>query len=160
MTVLLIITCVAVMASWYVSREKTFEAFRLAFVKMKRLAIPFGWMIILAAVGVTLLSQLEVLHLLSGFPVVGATLFALIFGSVALMPGAVAFPLGALFLEQGVAHMSVAAFTTAIMTVGIVTFPMERAYLGTKVALIRNIVGMVIAGAVALAVGVYFGDWL
>jgi hypothetical protein len=44
------------------------------------------------------------------------------------------------------------------MMVGFVTFPLERSFLGTKVAFARNAAGFVTAIAVAFAVGLVFGE--
>jgi hypothetical protein len=158
MYILLVVTIAAVLVSFSFNRKKTGLALRLALQKMRRLIIPFGWMIGLAAILMPVLSRVGVWQMLSDSTPFHATAFALAVGSVALLPGAVAFPLGAIFLAQGMAHMAVAAFTTAVMMVGIVTFPVERAYLGTRVALIRNAVGIVISCAVAIGIGAAFGE--
>ncbi len=83
---------------------------------------------------------------------------ALAAGSVSLLPGFITFPLSGLLLRQGVSYTVLAAFTTTLMMVGIVTFPMERKYFGTKLALYRNIAGFIIAVLVSLAIGIVFGE--
>jgi hypothetical protein len=40
---------------------------------------------------------------------------ALIFGSITIMPGFVAFPLCGILLKKGVSYMALAAFSTALM---------------------------------------------
>jgi len=50
--------------------------------------------------------------------------------------------------------MVLAAFTTTLMMVGILTFPIEKAYFGTKVTVVRNILSFFIALAVAIAGGI------
>jgi hypothetical protein len=44
------------------------------------------------------------------------------------------------------------------MMVGAVTFPIERRYLGTRAAGVRNLISLAIALAVTLAVGLFFGE--
>jgi len=44
------------------------------------------------------------------------------------------------------------------MMVGAVTFPLERKYLGTRIALTRNAVSLLIVLTVAMATGFFFGE--
>jgi hypothetical protein len=74
------------------------------------------------------------------------------------MPGFIAFPLCGILLETGVPYMVLSAFTTTLMMVGVLTFPVERAYLGTKVTIIRNVISFVIALTVAIITGIAFGE--
>jgi len=63
---------------------------------------------------------------------------AAIVGSVALIPGFVAYPLASLLIKSGVSYAVVAVFVTTLMMVGILTLPLEAKYFGLKVATIRN----------------------
>jgi uncharacterized membrane protein YraQ (UPF0718 family) len=54
--------------------------------------------------------------------------------------------------------MVLSAFTTSLMMVGIVTFPIERSYFGTKVTLIRNFMSLLIAILIAIITGFCFGE--
>ena len=74
------------------------------------------------------------------------------------MPGFVAFPLAGILQNNGVPYMVISAFTTTLMMVGIVTFPLEKAFFGTKVALLRNILGFMIALIVAIGTAFFFGE--
>ena len=85
-------------------------------------------------------------------------LFAALIGSVVIMPGFIAFPLCGILLETGVPYIVLSAFTTTLMMVGILTFPVEKAYLGVKVAVIRNVFSFIIALIVALFTGIVFGE--
>ena len=75
---------------------------------------------------------------------------ALVVGSVALIPGVVAFPLAALLRDQGASTSVLAAFITTLMMVGVVTLPLEMRFLGRRVALLRNALAFV--GSVSVAV--------
>ena len=83
---------------------------------------------------------------------------AIVIGSVSLLPGFVTFPLCGLLLNQGVSYTVLAAFSTSLMMVGIITFPLEKKYFGTKLALIRNLSSLIIALIVSLAVGIIYGE--
>ncbi len=84
--------------------------------------------------------------------------FASLFGSITLMPGFVAFPLAGILSEKGVSYMVLSAFTTTLMMVGVLTFPIERRYFGVKVAIIRNAIGFLMAIVVAFMTGIFFGE--
>jgi uncharacterized membrane protein YraQ (UPF0718 family) len=85
---------------------------------------------------------------------------ALVTGSISLLPGFITFPLSGLLLRQGVSYTVLAAFTTTLMMVGIVTFPLERQYFGTKLSILRNLSGFIMAVIVSLCIGLVFGEVL
>jgi uncharacterized membrane protein YraQ (UPF0718 family) len=75
--------------------------------------------------------------------------FAAIIGSVALIPGFIAYPLAGLLVKNGVSYPVISVFVTTLMMVGILTFPIEMKYFGFKTTLIRNtlyFVGAIIIG--------------
>ena len=84
--------------------------------------------------------------------------YASIAGSITLMPGFIAFPLCGILLTKQVPYMILSAFTTTLMMVGILTFPVEKEYFGIKVAVIRNLAGLLIALIVAFITGIMFGE--
>ncbi|MCK4795797.1 MAG: hypothetical protein KAT05_00370, partial [Spirochaetes bacterium] len=57
-----------------------------------------------------------------------------------------------------VAYMVVSAFTTTLMMVGILTYPIEKEYFGTKVTIIRNLISLIIAFIVAIITGIIYGE--
>jgi len=89
---------------------------------------------------------------------VWATLLASGLGSITFMPGFVVFPLAGILLSKGVAYMVLSAFTTTLMMVGVLTFPIERRYLGVRVTIMRNLLSLIVALVVALVTGLYFGE--
>lgn len=80
------------------------------------------------------------------------------FGSITLMPGFIAFPLSGILLKKGVSYLVLAAFTTTLMMVGVLTFPVEKEYFGSKVTILRNLMSFGIAMIVALMIGIFFGE--
>jgi uncharacterized membrane protein YraQ (UPF0718 family) len=83
---------------------------------------------------------------------------ASLIGSIMLMPGPIAYPLCGILLKKGVSYMVVAAFSTTLMMVGILTYSVEKEYFGVKVTIIRNILSFIISLVVALIIGVLFGE--
>jgi uncharacterized membrane protein YraQ (UPF0718 family) len=85
--------------------------------------------------------------------VVGMVIAALL-GSIALIPGFIAYPLGAMLLDNGVSYQVIAVFITTLMMVGILTLPIEIKYFGVRVSLLRNALSFVGALLIGLIMGV------
>ena len=66
-------------------------------------------------------------------------LIAASLGSVALIPGFIAYPLCGILVKSGVAYTTIAVFITTLMMVGILTLPIESRFFGWKTSIIRNI---------------------
>lgn len=86
--------------------------------------------------------------------------FASLLGSISLLPGFITFPLSGLLKDQGVSFTVLAAFSTTLMMVGVLTFPIEKNIFGTKIAIARNISGFIIAIIVSLVIGYFHGEIL
>ncbi|MBW1971518.1 MAG: hypothetical protein DRP55_06935 [Spirochaetes bacterium] len=155
---LYIITGLALIASFIADKKKTFKAIKMGYKKFVNILPPFLIMLILVSVILFLVpdrvisNYLGVSHKFYGF------LFAIFFGSITLMPGFIAYPLCGILLQKGVPYMTLSAFSTTLMMVGILTFPIEKEYFGTKVTIIRNLISLGIAIAVALVTGIFFNE--
>ena len=103
-------------------------------------------------------ARLGWLHDLGGSGQLKGLFIALVFGSVTIMPGFVAFPLCGILLKKGVSYGVLAAFTNSLMLVGIVTFPVEKAYLGTKTTIIRNLIYFLLSLFVAILIGIVYKE--
>ena len=80
---------------------------------------------------------------------------AALLGSVSLIPGFVAFPLGAILVRSGVSYQVVAVFITTLMMVGILTLPLEAKYFGWKVSVLRNALSFCGALLVGMLMGIF-----
>jgi uncharacterized membrane protein YraQ (UPF0718 family) len=150
MTVLWVITGVALLASLVADRRKT----RLSVLKGLRifwgvLPLLLGVLavvsLVLAAVTPDMLQ-----HVLSGSgPLPFFT--ALGIGSIALMPGFIAYPLAGLLRQNGASTPVLAAFITSLMMVGVLTLPVEARFFGWRVSVLRN--GLALVGAILVATG-------
>ena len=141
-------------------RRKTIQGLKKGFKKLLNIIPVFLFMLVLVAVALTLMPEdLISKHLTSGDRYLG-TLLGLGFGSVAVMPGFVAFPLGSILRDQGVHYMVIAAFTCSLMMVGIMTFPVEKQFFGTRFAILRNVSSVIICMIIALIMGLVFGEIL
>lgn len=146
------------LVSFLCDRTRTAEAVRIAIRRFTGILAPFLAMLSLASLAITLVTPERLSALVSGEHMWLSTGLAAIIGSVALMPGFIAFPLAGILLENGVPYMVLAAFTVSLMLVGVATFPLERAYLGTGVSLVRNGLCLAVAMCVALVIGIVFGE--
>ena len=158
MYVLYIVTAVALGASLIASRRKTVAVLRQTVKRLLKIMPTFLLVIALFAVSITLLSRETILHWLGKDSGPMGLAVAVGVGSITLMPGFIAFSLSGALLAQGVSRMVLAGFTTTLMMVGVLTWPLERRYFGRSVALIRNGVSLLIALIVALVMGLVFGE--
>lgn len=158
MIYLYVVTALALLASLSADRRQTLAALKTATRRFIGILPVFLIMLIAFAVAMSFLSDELITSLLGkdgGWMGVGV---ACVVGSVTLMPGFIAYPLCGALLTQGVSYMVLSAFTTTLMTVGVLTYPIERRYLGRNVTLVRNAISLVIALIVAGATGIVFGD--
>jgi uncharacterized membrane protein YraQ (UPF0718 family) len=125
---------------------------------MIKIAPVFLTMTILVSIVLYLVPDETITHSLGHENVVLGMLIAYALGSITLMPGFIAFPLCGMLLEKGVPYMILSGFSTTLMMVGILTFPIEKAYLGTKVAVLRNLIYLAVAVAVTIITGLCFGE--
>jgi len=158
MIVFYILTFVCLLLSFVKDRKKTKKALMIGFKKFRKILPSFGLMVVAVAIALPLLPPEFIAKTLGQDNHWLGMLLGGSIGSVSMMPGFIAFPLSGVLIEQGVPYMVIAAFTTTLMMVGILSFPIEQKYLRTKVALVRNVVSLVITVLVAVAVGFAFGE--
>ena len=150
MTILWITAGAALLVSLIADRRKTWAAL----VKGRKMLwgiVPF-LLGVLALISLILASVTPEMieRLLSG---TGMLPFftALGIGSVALIPGFVAYPLASVLRQHGASNAVLAAFITSLMMVGALTLPIEARFLGWRVSLLRN--ALALLGALAVAGG-------
>ncbi|MDW7681318.1 MAG: hypothetical protein SCK70_12190 [bacterium] len=159
MQALYIITAACLLVSLILDWRKSLHALQIA-VKRFLHILP-DLLLITALVSLLLYLVPETLiakYLCTGNMWSGAVIAALV-GSVTLMPGFIAYPLCGLLLEKGVTYLVLGIFSTTLMMVGTVTFPLERRYFGAVVALVRNLIALLIALIVGLSIGLFYGEW-
>ena len=155
---LYIIAGLAVLASFLANRKKTLSALKIAAKRFVKILPAFLTMIILVSIVLFLIPDEVISKYLGGSNKFIGIIFASLFGSITLMPGFIAFPLAGILLKEGVAYMVLAAFTTTLMMVGVLTAPIEKAYFGMKVTVIRNMVSFFIALVITVVIGIFFGE--
>ncbi|MBM7555737.1 hypothetical protein [Halanaerobacter jeridensis] len=155
---LYLITIALIFILYFKDKNKTINGVKKGIKKLKKNLPAFLNMMILVALSLHFVSKdLIVEYLGAGSGLTGLSL-AGFFGSITLMPGFIAFPLSGILLERGVSYTVIAVFTTTLMLVGILTYPVEKEYFGVKVTIIRNVISLVIALIVSLLVGIFYGE--
>lgn len=153
-----IATGLAVLISFIANREKTLRAIKIAFKRFVTILPAFLNMLILVSIVLFLVPDKIISHYLGSNNIFTGVLLGSFFGSITLMPGFIAFPLCGILLKKGVLYIVLSAFTTTLMMVGVLTYPIEKEYLGTKVTIVRNVIGFFIALIVAVMTGIFFGE--
>ena len=145
---------VGLIASLIKSKEKTKKAFKIAGKAFLKSAPSL--LTVLGIVGLTLgiLTPETITKLVGSEAGFTATIVASIIGAITLIPSLVAFPLAGSLLRSGATVMTISAFVTTLVMVGIVTAPMEIKELGKKFTLLRNGFGFLAALIIAGIMGV------
>jgi len=155
---LYIATGLAIFISLIANRKKTLKAIKIALEKFITILPAFLGMLILVSIVLFLVPDRVISNYLGKDNVFMGVLFASFFGSITIMPGFIAFPLCGILLKKGVLYMVLSAFSTTLMMVGVLTYPIEKEYFGIKVTIIRNIVSLFIGLGVAVMTGIFFGE--
>ena len=159
MTALYIICGLLLTASLIADRRKTLKALRIAWKKLLKILPAFGIMLVFVSVILFLVPEDVIIRYLGTDNSVFSIGIAALLGSIAMIPGFIAFPLCGILKDQGVTWSVIAAFSTSLMLVGIITFPVEKQYLGVKTAVLRNIIAFVMSLIIALVIGFAYGEF-
>jgi len=157
---LYIATGLTLLISFIMNRGKTLKAVKIAFKQLVAIFPAFLTMLILVSIVLFFVPDKIISNYLGNNNKFIGVVLASLFGSITLMPGFIAFPLSGILLKKGVSYMVLSSFTTTLMMVGILTYPVEKKYFGAKVTIIRNVVSLLISLIVALSVGFFFGEFL
>jgi len=157
---LYIITGLALLASFIANRERTIKAVKIAFKKLSKISPAFLSMLIVVSVILFLVPEKAILNSFGNNNKFIGVILASFIGSVTLMPGPIVYPLCGILLKKGASYMVLSAFSTTLMMVGVLTYPVEKEYFGAKITIIRNILSFFIALVIALITGILFGELL
>jgi len=145
MKLLLIIVVVSLVASFIANRQKTWQGIRKG-MKMFMNLLPV-LLLMLALVSIVLFlvpNELLIQYMGKDAGFEGWVMAALL-GSIALIPGFIAYPLCGVLLKSGVAYTTIAVFITTLTMVGLVTLPLEAKFFGWKTSIIRNSLSFIAA---------------
>ncbi|HDQ92593.1 MAG TPA: hypothetical protein ENN89_00555 [Synergistetes bacterium] len=160
MFVLWVVAIILFIVSMFFDRGRSMQAVRNAWNLFLKIFPMLMAVLVLTSLSLGFISEKLLTDILVGRGLLVGTVMAAVAGSVAAIPGFVAFPLAGILAARGVPFTVLGAFTTTLMMVGVVTFPLEKGYLGTKVALVRNLAGFATAIIVSVTIGLFFGELL
>ncbi len=154
---LYLVTIIIVIISLLFDRVKTLRGIKIGVKKFRRILPNYLKLLILVAVVLFFSEGLITGYLGQKNVLLGLTT-GLALGSMTMMPGFIAYPLAGVLVKKGVAYMVVAAFVTTLMMVGVLTYPVEKEYLGVRATLLRNAAGLMVAVIISLAIGFFYGE--
>ncbi len=140
------------------NREKTLRALKIAWKSFSNIVSIFVLVLALYALLITYISPESIQQAVGVDSGIMGTVIAIGLGSISVMPGFAAFPLCAALYTQGIPFYILAAFSVSLMNVGVVTFPIEKKFLGTRVALVRNLLGLFVTIITVIIVKLVFGE--
>ncbi len=132
------LTGALLLISLVVSRKKTLLALKKAWKSFEKILPELIAIMLFVGLLIALLDPGTISALLGDNSGVLGLLIASVVGSITLIPGFVAFPMADMLLNNGAGITQIALFISTLMMVGVVTFPVERKYFGTKLTVLRN----------------------
>ncbi|WP_066497184.1 permease [Abyssisolibacter fermentans] len=158
MTIFYVLVIVMLLVSYIADKKKTKKALKIALKKLKNILPAFLTMLIMVSIVLYLVPDAMIAKYLGEENILSGALIASLLGSISLMPGFIAFPLAKVLLSKGIKYCVIASFTTSLMMVGIITYPVEKKYFGSKLTIVRNIFSYVIVLILALIIGLAYGE--
>ena len=158
MTVLYIICVRLLTVSFFADRKKTIKALKTALKKLLKILPAFGIMLILVSIILFLIPEKTIIQHIGNDNYLKNAGIAALIGSVMMIPGFIAYPLRGISQDSGVPWSVIAAFATSLMMVGIVSFPVEKQYLGVKISVLRNAVALIISLIISFLIGIVYGE--
>lgn len=147
------VASVGLIISFQKDRGKTKKALKKTWKAFENILPQLLAIVVIIGIMLALLSPETISKIIGKDAGIWGLFIALSIGSIALIPGFVAFPLAAALLNNGAGYMQIAAFVSALMMVGVITIPMEIQIFGKKMTVIRNVSAIAFSIIVALVIG-------
>lgn len=143
--VLYSVSIIGLIISFKKDRQKTYQSFKKAAMSFKNLLPEILFIMLLVGISLSIFTPELISKLIgeqSGFL---GIVISMIIGSFALIPSFIVFPLGETLLNNGAGLPQIAMLVSTLMSVGIVSIPMERKMFGAKFTYTRNLSALVMA---------------
>lgn len=155
MIILLLLTITAFTLSAVFNREKTIHGLRKGITMFLKLLPSLLTVLILVSVFLYLVPKETITKYLGQNSGPFGLGVAALLGSVALIPGFIAYPLGAVLVQGGVSYKIIAVFITTLVMVGVLTLPIEIQFFGVRASLMRNALSLLGAVIIGLIIGAF-----
>jgi uncharacterized membrane protein YraQ (UPF0718 family) len=152
---LIIFTAGCLIFSLIANRKKTWNGIRKGLIMFLKLLPVLIIMLTLVSVALFLIPNETLVKYMGEGSGIKGWLTAALIGSVALIPGFIAYPLCGILIDNGVAYSVIAVFITTLMMAGFLTLPVEIKFFGWKVSVIRNLASLVAALLIGLIMGFF-----
>jgi uncharacterized membrane protein YraQ (UPF0718 family) len=156
MEILTITAIIAIFTSLITDKHKTWKGIKNGLVMFAKIIPAIISVLVLVSVTLYLLPNELIIKYLGEDAGYTGYVFAAIAGSIALIPGFIAYPLAGLLVRTGVSYPVIAVFITTLMMVGILTLPVEIKYFGIRISLIRNTLYLIGALIVGSLIGLFY----
>lgn len=152
-----ILLALTLLVSFFKDKNKTKKAFMVA--KKSLIKMAPSLLMIIGIVGLILgiLTPETISRLIGEEAGLWATALGAVLGALTLIPSLIAFPLAGSLLRAGATTMTISAFVTTLVMVGVVTAPMEINALGKKFTFLRNGLSFIAALIIAVVMGGILG---
>ena len=155
-----ILTIIALILSFIANRQKTKKALIIGAKKLWNITPPFVSILVAVSIILYLIPNNLIVKYLGNADSYLGVIIASIIGSITVMPGPISYPLCRILLDEGFAYSVIVAFSSSLMLVGVLSFPIEKAYFGKKFAILRNVISFIIVLIIAFIFSLVSGSLL
>jgi len=155
MLILILAAMLSIILSFIADKQKTLEGIKRGLKMFLNLLPALLTVLTLVSIFLYLVPDKTIIKLLGAKSGIVGVAIAAAVGSIALIPGFIAFPLAKILLAKGVSYTVVAVFITTLIMVGVLTLPVEFKYFGKKAAIMRNVLSFFGAIIVGLLIGLF-----
>jgi uncharacterized membrane protein YraQ (UPF0718 family) len=138
-------TALFLLFSLIADRQKTWKGIKKGLTMFLKLLPVLLLMLALVSIVLFLIPNKTLVHYMGEGSGVKGWITAAALGSIALIPGFIAYPLCGILIKSGVAYSVIAVFVTTLMMTGFLTLPVEAKFFGWKISIVRNLFSLVAA---------------
>ena len=151
--ILLFVTILCLIVSFIADRAKTLNGLKRALKMFINLLIPLTSVLAFVSILLFFAPSDTLAKWFGESSGIRGMIIAAVAGSIFLIPGFIAYPLGSILIKAGVSYSVIAIFITTLMMVGIVTLPIEKKFFGLKTAILRNSLSFIGALIIGILIG-------
>ena len=156
MEILIAITAICLIFSFIADRKKTLMGLKKGMKMFLNILPAILSVLILVSVFLFFLPNETIIRFMGKDAGFTGYLIAALIGSIALIPGFIAYPLAGILVKNGVSYPVIAVFITTLMMVGVLTLPIEIKYFGVRTAILRNVLYFIGALIIGIAIGLVY----
>jgi uncharacterized membrane protein YraQ (UPF0718 family) len=134
-------------------KGKTKKSLKIAWKSFTKMLPSVFAIMIFIGISLSILDKDMISYMIGSKSGILGIIFALITGSIVVMPSFIAFPLGGALINAGAGYAQVAALVSTVMAVGIVSLPMEIKYFNKAIAVRRVVFSFLICVIFTAVIG-------